>query len=185
MKRWLTVSALTVTLVLAGCAPQPAVIEQGAADRLQQAVLTVSTSAHGNDLPGALASLDAVAAELEAAKVRGEVTEDRYLRISRAIEAVRAYLQQATAPKPAPAPAEDPDDDQNFEEEAPPEDTEEAPPAEVPEDEGDEGGVPSPTPVPSTTPTPRPSTTPAPTQTPVAPAAGAGAGAGTGTATTP
>lgn len=165
MRRLALSAVLAATIALSGCAATPA-IETDTAERLQQTVLTVSDSAAAGDLAGALASLDAVVTELEAARVRGEVSEDRYARISAAVESLRAYLVGQTVPPPAPA--DDDDEAPSNESVAPP--AEPAPPAEEPvEEDGDE--APEPT-EPESTPTPSAPVTPAPTKTP-APGGGA------------
>lgn len=171
--------ALGLTLGLSSCATTPA-IEQAAAGRLQQAVLAVSTSASTGDLAAATAALDQVVAELDAAKAKGEVTEDRYARILLAIDAVRAELAARSAPAtPAPAPAEPAEEEP--EEEAPPAEEPADPPAEEEPEEGEgegdgDGGATDPTPQPSTPATttpPSPTTTTQPGSTPRgAPAAG-------------
>ena len=192
MKRWFIGIVVASSLVVTGCAESSEAIDGGTAERLQESVLAVSTAAHGDDLTAALAGLDEVEGELEAAKAQGDVTEDRYLRVLSAIDAVRDYLtvkistanpaptEEAEAPEVAAVP---PKSTATTEPQAPvetvaPEDDGEADDVEdevdgdeddADEGSGDEGAdeeVPAPSPTPSATPTlqtPKPTKTATPT----------------------
>ncbi|MES2093986.1 MAG: hypothetical protein V4531_09270 [Actinomycetota bacterium] len=67
------------------------------AARLQSAVLSVSSSAAGNDPTAALTRLDELTTTLSDARARGEVTSARFDSISAAIALVRADLEAVIA----------------------------------------------------------------------------------------
>ena len=74
---------------------------------MQSAVVAVAESAAAGDPTTALARLDELQQQLDAALAAGDVTQERAAAIQSAIDAVRADLQPAPAPtvEPAPAPA--------------------------------------------------------------------------------
>lgn len=90
---------------LAGCAGAAPDLETGAAAKLQQRVLEVTRSAAGSNPTAALASLDRLSTELDAAAAAGEVSFKRHQSIMAAINSVRADLTAAAAAKKATAAA--------------------------------------------------------------------------------
>ena len=114
------IAAASVTLALAGglaaCAPEPDLAaEQSQAYRTQ--VVAIADSSAAGDYAGALAALEALQAEVDAAVADGSLEGDREQRIVEAIALVRADLEAAIAaaatPEPAPtevAPAPAPPD---------------------------------------------------------------------------
>jgi hypothetical protein len=106
-------AAASVTLALMGglaaCATGPDLAaEQSQAYRTQ--VVAIADSSAAGDYAGALAALDALQAEVDAAVADGSLEGDREERIVEAIALVRADLEAAIAaaatPEPAPAPTE-------------------------------------------------------------------------------
>lgn len=129
--------ALAGVLLLGGCAP-PAVQPTA----WQGSVETVADQAAGGDYAGALASLDALEAEVVARRDAGEVPVNEADRILAAIATVRADL---AALVPAPEPTPEPEPAQTTQEPTPetpvstPDDgDDEAPEEQSPSDDGDE-----------------------------------------------
>lgn len=102
---------------LAGCAATPADISSGTAGELQTTVVAIAESAAAGDAAGALAQLDALQQQLDAAVADGSVSAERAAAIQSRIDLVRADLQPppvvepTTEPAPAPAPADGGDGD--------------------------------------------------------------------------
>ncbi|HWI30504.1 MAG TPA: hypothetical protein VNT50_03370 [Microbacterium sp.] len=84
-------------VLLTGCAGATELSRETAA-QLQSGVVAVAESAASGDPAGALARLDELQAALATELAAGGVSERRAADIQAAIEAVRADLQQATAP---------------------------------------------------------------------------------------
>ena len=92
---------------LSGCAT-PA-LDQAAATQFQESVVAIADSAAAGDLTGAVAGLDELQTELNAAIDADLVTAARAVRIQAAIDVVRSdleVLQAAPAPVESPAPVE-------------------------------------------------------------------------------
>lgn len=85
-------AALLLAGFLAGCGSVESGLQRDAARQLQARVLGVSEAAAANDPAGALKSLDALEADLEASTRNGDVSEERHRKISTIIAAVRADL---------------------------------------------------------------------------------------------
>ena len=90
---------------LAACGPAETGLQRDAARQLQERVLLVSQAAAVNDLPGGLAALDSLEADLASAAGSGQVTEERRRSITTAAAAVRADLTAAKAAADAAAAA--------------------------------------------------------------------------------
>lgn len=96
---------------VAGCAVTPGDISSGTAGELQTTVVAIAESAAAGDAAGALAQLDALQQQLDAAVANGSVSAERAAAIQSRIDLVRADLQPppvvepTTEPAPAPAPA--------------------------------------------------------------------------------
>jgi len=88
---------------LSGCA-SPA-FDEAAAAQLQESVVAVAGSAAAGDLPGAVAGLDELQTELDAAVSADLVTAARAARIQTAINAVRSDLESLQAPAVVETPA--------------------------------------------------------------------------------
>lgn len=86
-------AAILAAAILSGCAPTPDIDVQTSSS-LQASVVSIADAA-ADDPASALALLDALAAEVDAAVAQGEITEDRSTQIDEAIAAVRADLQAA------------------------------------------------------------------------------------------
>jgi len=93
---------LAMTLALAGCATATE-LAPSTAEGLQASVVEVSTLASDGDVTGALARLDALQSELDAAVAAGDVSAERVASIQQAIDLVRADLE-ALVPEPEPTP---------------------------------------------------------------------------------
>ena len=120
--------AVAALVVLSGCAPQQPPLDAATADPLNATVLAVATAADGDDPAGALAQLDALQGQLDAAVAGGTVTGERAAGIQSAIDRVRLDLAALVAliptepepepetPTPTPTPTvtstENPDDDE-------------------------------------------------------------------------
>jgi hypothetical protein len=96
--------------VLAGCAATPADIADDASAQLQATVVSVAETAAAGDAAGALAQLDVLQQQLDAAVAAGSVTSERATAIQSRIDIVRADLQPAPQPtvEPAPEPTVEP-----------------------------------------------------------------------------
>lgn len=90
---------------LAGCAGAAPELEADAGAKLQQRVLEVTRSAAGSNPAAALASLNKLSAELDAAAAAGQVSFKRHRSIMAAISSVRADLTAAQSAKKAAAEA--------------------------------------------------------------------------------
>lgn len=89
---------------LAGCAPAPDVSDS-AATGLQSSVQLVAQHAAAGDPAAAVAALDSLQSQLDAAVASGDVSGDRSEVIQAKIDAVRADLQQQVADAEAAAAA--------------------------------------------------------------------------------
>ena len=89
--------------LLSGCASPT--FDQTTATQLQESVVSVAESAAAGDFPGAVAELDELQTELDAAIEADLVTAARAARIQAAINVVRADLDVLVAPA---APATEP-----------------------------------------------------------------------------
>ncbi|MFE4544667.1 mucin-associated surface protein [Arthrobacter sp. NPDC056727] len=106
MRRAMTVlTGCILAAGLAGCASAAPDLETGAAVKLQQRVLDVTRSAAGSNPTAALASLDRLSTELDAAAATGQVSFKRHQSIMAAINSVRADLTAAQSAKTAAAKA--------------------------------------------------------------------------------
>lgn len=98
-------AAILAAAILSGCAPSPDIDAQTSSS-LQASVVSIADAA-ADDPASALALLDALAAEVDAAVAQGEITEDRATQIDEAIAAVRTDLQAAvdavTSSDPTPS----------------------------------------------------------------------------------
>jgi hypothetical protein len=104
-----TALALTVG-ILAGCASTPPDITDDASVQLQATVVSVAEIAAAGDAAGALAQLDVLQQQLDAAVAAGSVTSERAAAIQSRIDIVRTDLQPAPQPtvEPAPEPTAEP-----------------------------------------------------------------------------
>ncbi len=82
---------------LAGCATTPGDISSGTAGELQTTVVAIAESAAAGDAAGALAQLDALQQQLDAAVADGSVSAERAAAIQSRIDLVRADLQPVPA----------------------------------------------------------------------------------------
>ncbi|HXH33945.1 MAG TPA: hypothetical protein VNJ54_05980 [Plantibacter sp.] len=122
--RWRLVAPLIVVAVLSGCSSSTAGLDTDTGRELQNSVVLVANAAVDGDPTGALAALDALAAQVSAAENEGTVSEARAADIRAAIDLVRIDLTPVVeTPAPAPEPVA----------------TESGTPAD-PVDEGDDGG---------------------------------------------
>lgn len=83
--------ALVAVLGLAGCAAGES-YPAGTAQQLQTGVRDVAATAATQDYAGALAKLDALQAQSDAAQKKGDLDHARYLAVARSIASVRADL---------------------------------------------------------------------------------------------
>lgn len=93
--------------LLAGCAAAPQ-LEEVTAGRFQARVATAKQLAAEQNFPRALAELDELGREVQAAAEQGDVSPERRSRIESTIGKVRADLEAASAavePAPAPTPS--------------------------------------------------------------------------------
>lgn len=108
-------AVLAAGALLASCAA-PADLDSAAASQLQSRVMAVSKDAASKNYAGALADLDQLGRDLDAAAAAGKLTPARREQISSAMALVRADLSAArtaasaspspsTAPTPTPTPA--------------------------------------------------------------------------------
>lgn len=102
-------AALALTAgVLVGCAATPADIAGETATQMQTTVVSIAESAAAGDAAGALAQLDGLQQQLDAALADGSVSAERGAAIQSRIDLVRADLQPAPAPVVEPTTAPDP-----------------------------------------------------------------------------
>ena len=116
MRRFGILAVIAASLVLSGCAGDEPLYDAGAADRLQQQVLTVSETSAAGDFETALLRLDELVVQVNDALARGEITPERHQSILSAIELVRADLLaaiEAAKPPPAPEPEPEPAPEEN------------------------------------------------------------------------
>ena len=109
----ITLFAAAVALTagaLAGCAATPADIAGGTAAEMQTTVVSIAESAAAGDSAGALAQLDGLQQQLDAALADGSVSAERAAAIQSRVDLVRADLQPEPAPavEPPTDPAPDP-----------------------------------------------------------------------------
>ncbi len=117
LRRTLAAASVALGLIggLASCAADPEIgADTSAAFRAQ--VATIATHSVAEDYAGALAQLDALAAEVDAAVAAGTVDPARADQIREAIALVRADLEASIAaatppPTAEPTPTEEPADD--------------------------------------------------------------------------
>ncbi|MFC9917009.1 hypothetical protein [Agromyces binzhouensis] len=110
LRRALSAASVTVALAvgLAGCAAGPA-ISEGDATAFRSQVVSIAESSSAGDFADALARLDVLQAEVDAAAADGSLDADRAASITEAIALVRADLEAAIAaatPSPEPTPTE-------------------------------------------------------------------------------
>ena len=86
--------AVAATLALSSCAPS---YDPGTRDSLRQHVVAVSEASAAGDWQAALSGLDALAAEATSAREAGKVDEQRFEKITLAMELVRQDLEVAIA----------------------------------------------------------------------------------------
>ena len=108
ISRVIVAISVLVALSLTGCAQQPSDYGQAVAERLQEQVLVVSTSAADAELEAAVVALNELDVELKDALARGDISEARYDSITAAAALVRSDLEAAIAARP---PADDDDDE--------------------------------------------------------------------------
>ena len=111
-RRAIAAASVTLALVggLAACTAEPDLAaEQSQAYRAQ--VVAIAEASAAGDFAGAIAALDALQAEIDAAVADGTLTAEREQRIREAMTLVRADLDAAiaaaTPPEPAPTEAVD------------------------------------------------------------------------------
>ncbi|WP_353814540.1 hypothetical protein [Agromyces sp. SYSU T00266] len=107
-----TSAAIALTLGIAGCASgqDPSNDVTG----LRAQVVSIAESSSAGDFADALARLDALQAEVDAAEADGDLDADRAAGITEAISLVRADLEAAIAaasPSPSPTPTETADEE--------------------------------------------------------------------------
>jgi len=91
--------------VLAGCTAPAPDITGDTATGMQTTVVSIAESAAAGDASGALAKLDGLQQQLDAAITDGSVSAQRAAAIQTRIDVVRADLQPVPAVEPAPDPA--------------------------------------------------------------------------------
>lgn len=92
------------TAVFAGCAPAPTDLSRDASSEMQAAVVSVAEAAAAGDAATALARLDELQQQLDAALAAGRVSAERASAIQAAIDVVRGDLQPVATPTVTPAP---------------------------------------------------------------------------------
>ena len=92
--------SVLIALSLTGCAQQPSDYGQAVAERLQEQVLAVSTSAADAELEAAVVALNELDVELKDALARGDISEARYDSITAAAALVRSDLDAAIDARP-------------------------------------------------------------------------------------
>ena len=90
--------------VLAGCAGTTTELSGDASAAMQTAVVSVAEAAAADDQTGAIARLDELQQQLDAALADGSVSTERAARIQAAIDAVRTDLQPVSEPTVEPTP---------------------------------------------------------------------------------
>lgn len=119
LRRTLAAASVALGLIggLASCAADPEISADASATYRAQ-VATIAQHSVAEDYDAALAELDALAAEVDAAVAAGTLDEARAAQIREAIDAVRADLEAAVAAatptptaEPEPESTEDPADD--------------------------------------------------------------------------
>jgi len=96
--------AVGVVIVLAGCATQaPSDLDVETSGALQASVVEVATLAADGDVSGAIARLDTLQGEVDAAVASDALTDERAESIQEAIDEVRLDLE-ALVPEPEPTP---------------------------------------------------------------------------------
>lgn len=93
--------------ILTGCAGTPPDISSDTSEQMQTTVVSIGESAAAGDAAHALAQLDELQQQLDAALAGGSVSADRAAAIQSRMDLVRADLQ----PEPEPAPVVEPDPD--------------------------------------------------------------------------
>jgi hypothetical protein len=100
---------LACMVFLGGCAPENTDLSAEAAAQMQTMVVSVAETTATGDHAGAIVQLDALQAELDAARGRGHVSDERAATIQAAIDLLRADLLHAAEPDDAPSePVEEP-----------------------------------------------------------------------------
>lgn len=87
--------AVAATLTVSACAPPT--LDEPTRDGLRRHVVTVAEASAAADWPAAVASLDAMATELAAARDKGLISAERFEMIVLAMELVRQDLDAAIA----------------------------------------------------------------------------------------
>lgn len=98
------VVAISLAAWLAGCSA-PA-IDSATGSALQDSVVAVAEQSAEGDNEAALAQLDELQSQLDAAIASDLITAARAARVQDAIDAVRADLEALVAPEPSPTPTE-------------------------------------------------------------------------------
>ena len=100
ISRVIVAISVLIALSLTGCAQQPSDYGQAVAERLQEQVLAVSTSAADAELEAAVVALNELDVELKDALARGDISEARYDSITAAAALVRSDLDAAIDARP-------------------------------------------------------------------------------------
>lgn len=100
ISRVIVAISVLIALSLTGCAQQPSDYGQAVAERLQEQVLAVSTSAADAELEAAVVALNELDVELKDALARGDISEARYDSIAAAAALVRSDLDAAIDARP-------------------------------------------------------------------------------------
>jgi hypothetical protein len=96
-------AALAVSAgILAGCAGTPSEISSAVSTELQTTVVAIADAAAAGDAATALAELDQLQQQLDAALADGSVSSERAAAIQTRIDLVRADLQPEPVVEPAP-----------------------------------------------------------------------------------
>lgn len=104
------VIATALALGLTACTP-----DDGAATELRGSVVEIAERAAANDFTGALAELDLLVEDVDAAVQEGAIATSQEKEIRAAIDLVRTDLEAAVAAANAPAPAPAPEDGESDE----------------------------------------------------------------------
>lgn len=94
--RTVSLGAIVVAATLAFTACAPA-YDDDTRDGLREYVVTVSEASAAGDWPAALAALDGMATDVQAAREAGKLDDDRFETITLAMELVRQDLETAIA----------------------------------------------------------------------------------------